>query len=320
MPSERNENGLLKKAVELGWIYPLQHTPLFVFRPKLTQLVTVLRDILIDAVAVHNGFEEYIFPRIVPEEVLAKTGWLTYHREEAWLVDPKREFTFNNPDEDGLFPKQTRFPEQPHPYALDPIQCVSLYYALHGNSIPASELPLKAFEFQGGWTHRYESAPSGLLRGIEFLRLELVWIAKEKDAVDIRNSIVEATMQAITDQIHLHVQAAKGDSCFVEPPPQENGYGQIYELADLMHLFPQPSIDILCKYQGADLEIASAGRDLTLPRRFQISLTGQPNVNLWSGCLGIGLTRLAAAFLDHWGFDLDKWPESRMQRALRNVK
>jgi hypothetical protein len=304
-------NGLLKKAEEAGWIYNLQNTPLMVLRAPMTRLVTAIREILVKEVARPADFEEWIFPRMVPEEVLAKTGWLNNHREEAWLVDPKREFVFK-PDEEGLFPQKDRFPSEPLPYALDPIQCVSLYFALFGKTLKQEDLPIKVFEHQGGWTHRYETAASGLTRGIEFLRLEMVWIALEQDAINIRNQRLKATVEAISDQLNLDVAIAGGDSCFEEPTPTGYGAGGILPVIQLPELYPQASVDILTTFQGSnDLEVATASRYDRLPRRFEIKalLADGSCVHPWSGCLGIGLTRLAAAFLEKHGFETDKWPK-----------
>jgi hypothetical protein len=311
-------NGLLKKAEEAGWIYNLQNTPLMVFRPPMTRLVTAIREILIKDVARAEAFEEWIFPRMVPEEVLAKTGWLNNHREEAWLIDSKREFVFE-PDDEGLFWREDRFPSEPHPYALDPIQCVSLYYALFGKTLEQKDLPIKVFEHQGGWTHRYETSPNGLTKGIEFLRLELVWIALEEDAIAIRNRRLEATVIALSEQLILDVSVAEGDSCFEEPTT--SGYVSILPITQLNDLYPKASVDILTAYQGRnDLEVGSASRHDRLPRRFEIkaSLPNGSSVHPWSGCLGIGLTRLAAAFVDKHGFEPNKWP-SRVKRLFQEA-
>ncbi len=310
-------NGVFAKAISEEWIYPLEKTPLLVFRPKMTRLITALRRLLVNDIAHDHGFEEYVFPRMVPEEVLAKTGWLNNHREEAWLVDPKREFVFHpdNPEETaGLFVKDSSFPgfpSTPLPYALDPIQCVSLYYALFNKTLEHGKWPVKAFEYQGGWSHRYEKMASGLLRGVEFLRLELVWIADRQKADDIRTEVLQAAGHALKEQLELKIQLAAGDSCFEEPALLK--YDKFWDLKDVATLAQQAaSIDIVGTYGASEsIEIGSTGRHDSLPRRFQIKLkdNGGREISAWSGCLGIGVTRLAAVFLSAHGFDVNKWPE-----------
>lgn len=323
MLEDNKPNGVFAKAIAEEWIYPLDKTPLLVLRPKMTWLITAIRRILVNAVALDHGFKEYVFPRMVPEEVLAKTGWLTNHRDEAWLVDPKREFVFK-PDEAGLFIKGSSFPgfpTTPLPYALDPIQCVSLYYALFDKTLKHGEWPIKGFEYQGGWSHRYEREAGGLTRGIEFLRLELVWIADQQKSDAIRTEVVKAAGLALREDLKLKVQFAQGDSCFEEPAL--SGYGSVVEPEDLHALARRaPSIDIVVpdREGGQPFEVGSAGRHDSLPRRFQIKIqdaTGK-EVSAWSGCLGIGLTRLAHVFLSTHDFDSAKWPE-KMKRYFQEA-
>lgn len=302
------EEELVATLKAAHWIYPLANTPLLVFGPKMTKLIKTIRDMLEQDVALRYGFEEWVFPRMVPDEVLAKTGWLTHHRQEAWLVDPKRDQVFD-PDAKGLFPLKEKFPWEPLPYVLDPIQCVSLYYALYGKTL--EHLPLKAFESIGGWSHRHETAPTALTRGIEFLRLELVWIATEKDAIRIRNEVVGVAAKMLADELNLEIKVAESDSCFKEPPLEKY---VLRNLGELQTLWRSGSIDVVTSCFGLDLELASAGRSDLLPRRFDIKMDNSSDP-LWSGCMGLGLTRIAAAFLVKAGIDPQSWP-NRIRRVF----
>jgi hypothetical protein len=78
---------------------------------------------------------------------------------------------------------------------------------------------------------------------------------------------------------------------------------------------PLPSVDILVLVDNDlnnPVEVGSAGRHKELPRRFNITLKtgGNQTPQLWSGCLGLGLTRLAAVFLKKYGFNANsgQWP------------
>jgi seryl-tRNA synthetase len=310
---------VLKKAIEASWIYPLDGTPLLAFAPPMTYLIGALRGVFIKNVAVSQKFREWIFPRIIPEEVLAKTGWLTNHREEAWFVDPKREFTYD-PDEDShaatLYPKATAigFPEAVHPYALDPIQCVSLYHAYYRQAIEKSKLPIKVFEHQGGWTHRNERRVQGLVRGVEFLRLEFVWIATQESAINIRNEVLGSVVEQIGDHLELEVRLAAGDSCFDEADREYKLPLVVRER--IQDVYQEAAVDVLTFYGTNTLEIASAARHQHLAKRFgiRVQADGGKTEDAWSGCLGIGLTRLAAAFLDKHGFEVERWPKYMQTR------
>lgn len=303
------------EATKLEWIYPLSETQSFVFGPPLTVLIIAIRSLLIDKLAVKHGFSEWIFPRLIPEEVLAKTGWLTHHRSEAWNVSPKREFAYAQPDENGggLFHRGDREPIDNRPYVLDPIQCVSFYYAFYSKSLKS--LPIKAYEYQGGWTFRYETNADGILRGKQFLRLEFVWLANEKEAQDIRNVLVFDAATAIDAYLQVPVKVAEGDSCFEHPPQQVYAPNRVWDLTTAKErAHDLPSIDLLFDSQHqfprsneGFIELASAGRHNQLPPRYKIKQADSTNP-VWSGCCGLGLTRLVFAFLAVHGFSQDAWP------------
>ena len=308
-PNLQPDDAVVNEAISRKWLYPLEGTPLLAFGPEMTQLLTALRVILVKDVARREKFREWLFPRMVPEEVLAKTGWLTNHREEAWLVDPKREFQFQA-DEPELFPRHAKFPSEPLPYALDPIQCVSLYYALFNRKFEPTDLPLRVFEYQGGWSHRYETAAKGLYRGIEFMRLELVWIASEREAITIRNKVLDETAGVLAEKFGLKVHVVESDSCFEEAaaPYDPNTIGA---RDALMHYHPFQSVDLLVDCGGTDIEVVSAARHSFLASRFKMTAHDAAGhaLDVWSGCLGVGLTRVAAAFLAEHSFDSTRWPD-----------
>ncbi len=307
-----NSKELLSGLIDNGWIYQLTNTPLLVFRPPMTRFLTAVRDIFIRRIAREHEFEEWLFPRMVPEEVLAKTGWLNFHREEAWLISPKREHVFD-PENADLFPLQEKFPAQPLPYALDPIQCVSFYYSLYGTTISQRDLPMRVFEYQGGWTYRYETHPDGLQRGLGFLRLELIWLGIQSHAERIRNETLRSFVRALEEQLYLDVELGIADSCFEEAPKEGYDQKRVVEAKNIDRVLDVPSVDVIVHdpESGEYMEIASAGRHEKLPRRFQISIepmADNPAPLAWSGCLGIGITRVAAAFLKKHGLDPDNWP------------
>jgi hypothetical protein len=140
----------------------------------------------------------------------------------------------------------------------------------------------------------------------------MVWIALEQDAINIRNQRLKATVMALSEQLNLDVAIAGGDSCFEEPTAAGYDAGGILPVTQLSDLYPKASVDILTTFQGGNyLEVATASRYDRLPRRFEINarLADGSCVHPWSGCLGIGLTRLAAVFLEKHGFEPDKWPK-----------
>lgn len=313
-----NDKPILERAEELGWLYRLPKSPLLVFRAPMTNLLGALTRMIVEKVAYPAGFQEWIFPRIVPYEVLSKTGWLNFHRQEAWLLEQRREYMFDLQCAE-LFPLQDQFPVDPMPYVLDPIQCVSFYYALFGKTIDVAQLPMKVFEHRGGWTHRYENSPDGLLRGLAFLRLEFVWMARQQDTDGIREDLVGLLKNVLVDDLRLAAKVAEGDSCFEEAGRKNYPQDKIFAAEDVKKLAHLPTIDFLGPWQDDQfVEIASSSRHDRLPKRFEIKVgLGEGKTEApWSGCLGIGLTRLAASFLSTHGFDPDKWTTPGLRRLF----
>ena len=308
------DEAFVKSAAEKGWISPLSHhgRPYqWVFTEPTAQLTRILKDFLRLQIAAPLDFREYVFPRLVPEEILGLTGWLKYHPAEAWHVSQKREYRWDvndnglNVHSGGLNgPFETAQTE----FVLDPIQCVSLYHALQGKMLQRDEIPLRVFEEQGGWTWRYErlESLSGMSKAIGFLRTEFVWLAHQQDACTIRNELLTKIAADLGSFTGLDFLFAKGESCFEEIPNQELDSYERRE-KDIKNLLSEPTIDLLILRAGGIVsEVGSASRYSSITRRFRITCSDK--VALWSGCLGIGLNRLLVAFLERFGFSSTNWP------------
>ena len=309
------DSDLTAKAVSEKWILPLQvggHNYQWVFTENMTRLISVLKHFIRKEVAGPLGFKEYLFPRLVPEEVLGETGWLTYHAPEAWHVSQKREFRFDLLDKPTVFDKKEKFKPSQIDFVLDPIQCVSLYYAYYDKEIDPKSLPIKVFEDQGGWTWRYEVLDSlnGLFKSIEFLRTEFVWIANQTEAESTRNEALLATSNMIR-KLGIETAFGEGDSCFVESV-KENNLNYQKTTQNLKDLSAEPTVDLLCKRtDGSWSEICSGSRYSIITKRFKIQCSNK--TELWSGCLGVGINRMVVIFLEKYGFVPEQWPVSIKQ-------
>ena len=304
---------VLAEACKEKWIYRLRGTSQYVLGKEMARLISILKSLLINRIAVQQKFEEWIGSRIIPEAVIAKTGWLVHHGHEAWYVCPRKQSSF--PSEDPkLMVGEVGTPHQTE-YVLDPIQCVSLYHALYDSKL--SKLPLKIYEHQAGLTYRHEDNATGFPAGLEFMRIEFVWIAKKEEAIDIRNKLASGVADLFAEQLWLKLRIARGDSCFEEPAIEGYADDSLFERDNEDSWNPLPSVDVVVLFDNADphLEVASAGRSDVIPRRFQIST--EDKSCLWSGCLGVGLTRVAFAFLRQHGFQANAWPDTQISKLFK---
>jgi seryl-tRNA synthetase len=285
-----NNKELTEKAIQEKYLIELSQG-IYVFTPKMVSLINELRKVLIDGIALEGGFEEWIFPRIIPEHKIKDTGWLKHHPNQAFLVH-------SLPNSNALVGR----------FLLDPIQCVSLYSILSDKNIeaviPNTKLPFKVFEVNGGWTYRNESDLEGLFKSKAFLRIEFIYFATSNEVFEIRNTILEKSITLLNDKFNLNLTKAKGDSCFLESPPIEDSGGKYLKIG--VDVSPQTAtIDIV--YQRNEtkefLELASgtaAGNHI--PTRFNI--TSSQTTDLCSGCFGLGLNRIALAILESSNFEL----------------
>lgn len=283
---EREKNiELTRKAEEKGWLVPTKDKLFWLLTPKMTKLIKKINNTLMEEIGSPNGFEEWIFPRIIPEKALDLTGWLEHHPSEAYLVNS--------------LPTSDYFP---HRHLLDPIQCISLYYCYSDKLIDT--LPIKIVESMGGWTFRNERHENleGFFKMKSFLRTEFVWICEEKDTVQIRNNILEDSLKILSNRFGLPLIKAKGDSCFLESPPSSTEPKYSVIGASVIQNTPTIDIAFVRKDPPGFLELASGSVGGSLiPDKFQIK--SKKNSRLGSGCFGFGLTRIAFVILEQTNFE-----------------
>lgn len=301
---------ITQNAEKAGLLIPLEGVNQWVLPKRTTKLITGLKKLFTNKIAEENNFEEWIFPRIIPERILLKTGWLNFHRSEAFLINPKREYQYTPIDIRGnpfnISEDTTGFKICEIAYTLDPIQCVSFYYSLFKNKIPLNQLPIKVFEHQGGWTWRNETELKGFYKTIEFLRIEFVYMGLYSHVIEIRKNLISCFSNCIKKILDLPLFFAEGESCFVEPTKANNYEHNNYEYIDKTEDFQ--TIDLIIKrLDGSFSEVGSISRYSDIPSNFAIEITGKAD-QLWSGCMGIGLNRILICIWEKYGLDENSWP------------
>jgi hypothetical protein len=277
---------LTDRAEKEGFIIEISEG-IYAFAPKMVKLINEIKETLINGIAKELDFEEWIFPRIIPEKKLKATGWLKHHPNEAFIIHS--------------LPNSKMLDDR---YLLDPIQCISLYAMLFEKKVEGfneMKIPIKIYETQGGWTFRNEDKLDGLFKAKSFLRVEFVYMASFQQTIDIRNTILEKSINLLNAKFNLNLTKAKGDSCFIESPPPEpaNSYAYIGDSVGPL----TPAIDVVFKRGDEYLELASGtiAHD-HITNNFKIN--SDSTKELSSGCFGFGLNRIALVILESKNFNL----------------
>jgi len=303
-----------EKAIENGWLIKLSGTENWVLTKNMTKLVKILHKIFEDEVSKKLVFSEWIVPRITPEQILSKSGWLTFHDYEAIYLDPTRHTHFSKSDltkmeRNGYAPINTQS-QIKGKYILDPIQCISLYHSLMDTELDGNELPLKIYDKLGGWTWRNELKTDGFCKTIGFLRMEFIWIGTIDQVSKVRNNILEYSLSIFNNILNLPAEVIEGDSCFSEAADANRFSDKHLTISEA---YSKPSVDIILERKDRSwTEIASGSRYSEIVKRFKIRSTY--NEPLWSGCFGFGINRIVLIFLEKYGFEVDNWPNE-----LKNI-
>jgi seryl-tRNA synthetase len=284
---------VVSQALDRGWIIPFGHGQ-FIYTSRWVSLLRTLQRLVLDRAIGEGGFQEWMFPRLIPTAAL-ESFRLTQFRADLLLPVGG-----------------------PVDAALDPVQCISLYEVLRGRTV--AELPLKVVECLGGWTWRNEALEDldGPVKATEFARVEHVYLGTPEQVRLARRS-VQAGLTGLLSDLGISWQVVAAEGCMeipsiveaqrratdadgvpvqdieiplsptehptVDRPPWASGFDRDFDLREIAG----------CSVEGDHL---TASFGIT-------SSDGQP---LWSGCCGIGMNRLVTGFLYQHGFEAAEWP------------
>jgi seryl-tRNA synthetase len=279
---------VVAEALDRGWIRSFAPGQ-YLYGPEWTALTRTFQRSLL-ARAAELGFEEWLFPRLVPRTAVDDFRLTQFAPELLLSVDGGRE-------------------------VLDPVQCLPLYHLLAGERLDTSTLPIKIVETMGGWTWRNEQPEDldGPIRAREFLRVEHVWMAPLEDAVRIRAQVRDGVIGFLLE-LGLSVQVVAGEGCMDIPAVREK-----LEAATSMDDVPVLDLEIPLRPpsredgtspddpQPQDFEEISGCTVEGLHHLRDFRITGDMP-DLASGCCGVGLNRLVVGFLHQHGFDRGGWP------------
>ncbi|MBZ9571226.1 serine--tRNA ligase [Methanobrevibacter sp. TMH8] len=297
-----------EKAIELGWIKTFPGRGQWFYGPQMTALQRAFEAILIDKVIEKLGFDECLFPKLIPIPTMDKMRYLDGLPEGMYYCsapkrDPelfdkfKNELAINREVPMDLLKDGLKDPA----YVLAAAQCEPFYEFLSHEVIDEKDLPIKFYD-KSGWTYRWESGGAkGIDRVHEFQRIELVWIDKPENTNKIRDDTLELSHE-LASELELQWYTEIGDDPFYLEGRKVENRG--IEFPDV----PKYEMRLVVPGQKKGVAVVSANVHGThFTEGFSIREAHKHT--LWTGCTGLGLTRWLFGFLAQKGFDEENWPQ-----------
>ena len=321
VPFREDPNKILE---DIGWIKRFAIGQ-WIFTPPFTYLMNMMKNLLYEEVLKPLGFQEAVFPKIYPLEIGLKTGHLKGTINSMLFSCLPKSYEISEYEDlidymhvvnkvpTDLLTKHLK----PPGYFLCFAQCEPFYQFFSGEIMGEDNLPVKWFD-KSGPSFRWEAGGiHGVERVIEFHRVEIVWLGKPEQVIDIRNRLLERYEYFMDRVLDLEWRWA-----WVTPWYYEQA-GEIREVE--MNIDQPGTIDFEAwlPYRGergdrkAWLEIGNIsihGVKFTKPFRIKHSR----KETLWTGCSGFGTERWLISFLAQKGFDPSNWPSPIREYLRKN--
>lgn len=249
----------------------------------LTGLLSAL-DNRVRAMAIEEfGAAEHTYPALIPTAVLQRAGY--FDSFPQFLMAAGRFRSDPSPDR-----------TEHTGYCLSPTVCYHAYHQFAGTHVPDDGSVLTAC----GKIFRFESHHANTLERLwDFTMREVIFLGDRKAVTEVRRNLVKAVCRMIDDlRLAGHVEVANdpffGNGSAAKQVMVQRALKMKYEL----HM---PVVD------GRTIAVGSFNlHGSKFGEAFNISLPdGSP---AYSGCIGIGLERIAYAFLCRHGIDPSAWP------------
>lgn len=290
-------------GVKLGWIKEFPGRGQWIYLGPMAQLVWTIEELIVEEIAKPLGFQEAMFPKLIPLQVMQKMpGYLDNVPEGMFYVcppprDPKAFERFK--DELRLTRKipseELKNIVKEPAYVLAPAQCEPFYEIFSGKHVRLEDLPIKMYD-RSGWTYRWEGGGvEGLTRTQEFRRVEFVFLAEPSMVVKIRDQVLDKSVE-LADKMGLTWRVLEATPFYLREGVERKG--EIVATYDL---------EIFLPFKKNWLEVGSYNVHMQkFTKSFKIKES--KGREIWTGCCGFGTSRWACAFLAQHGFDFGNWP------------
>jgi seryl-tRNA synthetase len=302
------EGDVTEVLMEKGWIKKFPGKGQWFYGPEITALQRAFETIIIEKVIDKLGFQECLFPKLIPLEIMEKMKYLEGLPEGMYYTSPpkrdpelfqqfKNDLIINREIPMDLLEKGLKSPA----YVLSAAQCEPFYEFLSHEVIDESELPIKFYD-KSGWTYRWEGGGSkGLDRVHEFQRIELTWLASPEETNIIRDATVELSHN-LASELELEWYTEVGDDPFYLEGRKVDKRG--IEFPDV------PKYEMRLKIPGQEKGVSIVSGNVHGTHFIEGFSIKEAHIHrLWKGCTGFGLTRWIFGFLSQKGFNKENWPD-----------
>jgi len=312
------EDDPTEEAAKLGWVKKFSGRGQWFYAPPLVSLQRAIEEIVLEKLVYSMGFEECLFPKLIPIPVMDRMKYLEGLPEGMYYCSaPRRDPGIFNKFRDELAIKREvpinllKESLKDPSYVLAPAQCEPFYEFLSHQVVDEKDLPIKFFD-RSGWTYRWEAGGAkGLDRVHEFQRIELVWLGTPEQTEKLRDQTVGISHK-IADELELEWYTEVGDDPFYLEGRKVEDRG--IEFPDI----PKKEMRLVVPGEKKGVAIVSANIHGThFVEGFSVKETHSHRI--WTGCTGVGITRWVFGFLAQKGFSQDNWPED-VKKRFKSVK
>jgi len=314
-----------KEMVKRGWVRKYPHQGTWVYLPPFVDLMNTMRRVIFEEILEPLRFEEVVLPKLIPFEIWERTGHAKGILQEAYfLMVPKKRDPVFFEDVTDLVKVTREIPTDKLQEKLELkagycyAQCPPFYQLFRGGIVPDSLLPVKWFD-QSGPSFRWEAGGiHGLERINAFHRVELVWLGKPEQVINIRDELLERYKYVFDEIFELEWRMAWVTPWYVA----HSGETKVEDLNK--RIIGTIDFEAWLPFRG-DREksewlefqnISIHGEKFTRP----FNIRHQKGETLWTGCSGIGLERWIVTLLAQKGMDPDEWPEKFLKYVKRRPK
>ena len=297
-------------AERLGWVKRFLGKGQWFYTPPMTKLFRAFEELIMEECINKIGFDECLFPKLIPLEVMYKMRYLEGLPEGMYYVcppkrDPKMFEEFVNEmmiKKEIPIMKLKELLRNPA-YVLAPAQCEP-FYEFFDHELVDVDNPIK-FVDRSGWTYRWEGGGAkGLDRVNEFLRIETVEMGSPEFVEKVRDDTLKYA-EKLAEKLDLEYWTEVGDDPFyLEGRKKEDRNIEFPEVPKYEMRLYLPHI----KDERKGVAVTSANVHGThFVEGFGIR--DYKGRKVWTGCTGYGITRWVVGFLSQYGFNYDDWPE-----------
>ncbi|MCS7123075.1 MAG: hypothetical protein RMJ17_00650 [Candidatus Aenigmarchaeota archaeon] len=320
------KSDISEKLIELGWVKKFSLAGVWGSLPPFTSLVRAIEALIIKKIIKPMKFEEILLPRLIPLDTEYKKGHLAIPNEIFWVSPPISrdikdfEDLIDYVEITGEVDNKMLKEKLDKPIAgLAYAQC-ECFYQLFEKKVIDIDNPLRFFDRFGPTWRAEFGGVRGLERLDEFYRIELTYLGSPEFVINTRDEILERMVEIVDKTFDLEWRIDKTVPVYLEHAGKvDEEKEEFVKTYDLTILLPFETLS----RKEKELEIASfhVHKDFYAERFNYKERKGRI---IWTGCSGLGMSRLAYVFLIRHGTNFDDWPEEikkiikKMPKSLKD--